>query len=64
MTNFHHQKLGGAREWLNLIKLTVPATVSLGPPHPQTDPYVHCNYHQDIFSPFALDIDTTIAEFD
>jgi hypothetical protein len=39
-------------------------TVSRGPPHPQTDPYVHCNYHQDIFSPFALDIDTTIAEFD
>jgi hypothetical protein len=63
-TNFHHQKLGGACEWLNLIKLTVPATVSLGPPHPQTDPYAHYNYHCDIFSPFALDINATIAEFD
>jgi hypothetical protein len=64
MKNFHHQKLGGAHEWLSLIKLTVPATVSLGPPHPQTDPYACYNYHRDIFSPFALDINATIAEFD
>jgi hypothetical protein len=64
MTNFHHQKLGGAREWLNLIKLMVPATVSLGPPHPQTDPYARYNYLRNIFSPLALDINTTIAEFD
>ncbi len=64
MTNFHHQQLGGACEWLNLIKLTVPATVSLGPLHPQTDPYAHHNYHRDIFSPLALDINTTIAVFD
>ncbi len=50
MTNFHCQKLGGAREWLNLIKVTVPAMVSLGPPHLQTDPYALYNYHRDIFS--------------
>jgi hypothetical protein len=64
MTNFHRQQLGGAREWLNLIKLAVPATVSLGPLHPQTDPDARYNYHRDIFSPLALDINATIAEFD
>jgi hypothetical protein len=64
MMNFHRQQLGGAREWLNLIKLTVPVMVSLGPPHPQTDPYVRYNYHRDIFSPLALDINATIADFD
>jgi hypothetical protein len=64
MTNFHCQKQGEAREWLNLIKLMVPTMASLGPLHPQTDPYVHYNYHRDISFPFALDINTTIAEFD
>ncbi len=64
MTNLHHQQQGGACDWLNLIKLTVPATVSLGPLHPQTDPYMHYNYHRDIFSPFALDLNATISEFD
>jgi hypothetical protein len=42
----------------------VPTTVSLGPSHPQTNPYVHYNYHRDIFSPFALDLNATIVEFD
>jgi hypothetical protein len=64
MTNFHRQKLGGAREWLNLIKLTVPAMVSLGPPHPQTNPCACYNYHRDIFSPLALDFNATITSFD
>ncbi len=42
----------------------VPAVVSLGPPHPQTDPYACFKYHRDIFSPLALDIKATIAECD
>jgi hypothetical protein len=64
MKNFHQQQLGGAHNWLNLIKLTVPAMISLGPPHPQPDPSLHYNYHRDIFSPFALDLNATITEFD
>ena len=28
MTNFHRQRQGGAREWLNLIKVSVPAVTS------------------------------------
>jgi hypothetical protein len=40
MTNFYCQQQNGAREWLTLIKLTVTAIDSLGPPHPQTDPHL------------------------
>jgi hypothetical protein len=49
MTNFHRQMLGGAREWLNLIKLTVPAMVSLGRLHKLIP--MHVTTTIEIFSP-------------
>ncbi len=49
MTNFHCQTLGGAREWLNLIKLTVPAMVSLGRLHKLIP--MHVTITIEIFSP-------------
>jgi hypothetical protein len=32
MANYHHQRQGVARQWLNLIKVSVPAVTSSGSP--------------------------------
>ena len=32
MANYYRQHQGGARQWLNLIKVSVPAVTSSGPP--------------------------------
>jgi hypothetical protein len=63
MTNFHRQRLGRACNWLNLIKLTVPAMIRLRPPHPQPDPPLCLCYHRDILSLISLDLDAIITKF-
>ncbi len=64
MTNFHCHQQGGGCNWLHLIKIMVPATIRLGPPHPPPDPLLHLHYHRDIFSPITLDLNTVIMKLD
>ncbi len=64
MTNFHRQHQGGAREWLNLIKVSVPADTSSGPPVFTSHFMILHNFHRDVISEFTLDIQATVSEFD
>jgi hypothetical protein len=64
MTNFHHHQQGRGCNWLNLIKIMVPAMIRLAPPHPQLNPSLHLHYHRDIFSPITLDLNAVITELD
>ncbi len=64
MTNFHHHRQCGGRNWLNLIKIMVPAMIRLGPPHPEPDPSSHLHYRSNIFSPITLDPNAIITELD
>jgi hypothetical protein len=64
MTNFHRQRQGGAREWLNLIKVSVPAVTSSGPPVFTSHFMTLQNFHRDIASEFTLDIQAIVSEFD
>ncbi len=64
MTNFRRSWLGGARNWINLIKVTVPATTMRGPPLPGTDPSMHLDYYRDIFSLITLDTNAVVSDFD
>ena len=55
MTNFHRQHQDGAREWLNLIKVSVPAVTSSSPPV-----FTNCymtlhNFHRDVVSDITVD---------
>jgi hypothetical protein len=64
MTNFHRQRQGGAREWLNLIKVSAPAVTSIGPPVFTSHYLTLHNFHRDVVSEFTLDIQATVSEFD
>jgi hypothetical protein len=64
MTNFHRQHQSGAREWLNLIKVSVPAVTSSGPPVFTSHYLTIHNFHRDVLSEFTLDIQATVSEFD
>lgn len=61
MTKYHHHQQGGAHNWVNLIKVMVPALTMYGPPHPQSDPSLHLYYHRDIFSLITLDFNAVIT---
>jgi hypothetical protein len=64
MTNFHRQRQGGAREWLNLIKVSVPAVTISGPPLFTSHFMTLHNFHRDVVSEFALDTQAIVSEFD
>jgi hypothetical protein len=64
MTNFHRQCQGGARQWLNLIKVSVPMVTSSGHPVFTSHYLILHNFHRDDVSEFALDIQATVSEFD
>jgi hypothetical protein len=64
MTNFHRQRQGGAREWLNLIKVSVPMVTSSGPSVFTSHFLTLHNFHGDVVLEFTLDIQATVSEFD
>ncbi len=64
MTNFHRQCQGGAREWRNLIKVSVPTVTSSGPPVFASHYLTLHNFHRDVVSEFVLDTQATVSEFD
>ncbi len=49
---------------MNLIKITLPTMIRLGPLHPQPNPWLHLHHHHDVFSLIALDLNAVIMEFD
>ncbi len=64
MTNFHRPHQGGAREWSNHIKVSVPAVTSSGPLVLTSHFMTLHNFHRDVVSEFTLDIQATVSEFD
>jgi hypothetical protein len=64
MTNFHRQCQGGAREWLNLIKVSVPVVTSSSPLVFTSHFMTLHNFHQEVVSEFTLDTQAIISEFD
>ncbi len=64
MTNFHRQRQGGARQWLNLTKVSVPAVTSSGPPVFTSHYLTLHNFHRDVVLEFTLDIQAAVSEFD
>jgi hypothetical protein len=64
MANYHHQRQGGAREWLNLIKVSVPAVTSSGSSVYTSQFMIQQNFHRDIVSEITLDTHATVSEFD
>jgi hypothetical protein len=64
MTKFHRQCQGGAREWLNLIKVSVPAVISSGPPVFTSHFMALHNFHRDMVSELTLDTQALVSEFD
>ncbi len=64
MANYHRQRQGGARQWVNLIKVLVPAVTSNRPPaYTSQFPFPH-NYHRDVVSEITLDTHAAVLEFD
>jgi hypothetical protein len=61
MTNFYRQHQGGSREWLNLIKVSVPAVTSGGPRVFTSHFMTLHDFHRDVISEFTLDIQATVA---
>jgi hypothetical protein len=64
MANYHHQRQGGAREGVNLIKLSVPAVTSNGPPVYTSQFMTPHNFHRDVVSEITLDTHAKVSEFD
>ncbi len=64
MTNFHNQQQGGARMWLNLIKVSVPAVTSSGPPVFTNHFMTLHNFHRDAVSVITLDTRAVVSDFD
>jgi hypothetical protein len=54
----------GARQWLNLIKVSVPAVTSSGPPVYTSQFMTLHNFHRDVVSEITLDTHATVSEFD
>jgi hypothetical protein len=63
MRNFHRQHQGGAREWLKLIKVSVPAVTSSGPPVFTSHFMTPHNFHRDVVSELTLDTQALVSEF-
>jgi hypothetical protein len=63
MTNFHRQRQNGAREWLNLIKVSVPTVTSSGPLAFTSHFMTLHNFHRDVVSEFTLDTQAIVSEF-
>ncbi len=64
MANYHRQHQGGARQWVNLIKVSVPAVTSSGPPAYTSQFMTLHNFHRDVVSEITLDTHATVSEFD
>ena len=64
MANYHRQRQGGAREWANLIKVSVPAVTSNSPPAYTSQFMMPHNFHRDVVSEITLDTHATVSEFD
>jgi hypothetical protein len=64
MTNFHRQCQGGAREWLNLIKVSVPAVTSSSLPVFTNHYMTLHNFHRDVVSDITLDTRAVVSDFD
>jgi hypothetical protein len=63
MTNYHRQHQGGARQGLNLIKVSVPAVISSGPPVFTSHVMSLHNFHRDIVSEFIMDTQAVVSNF-
>ena len=64
MANYHRHRQGGARQWVNLIKVSVPAVTSNRPPAYTSQFTFPHNYHRDVVSEITLDTHATVSEFD
>ena len=64
MANYHRQHQGGARQWVKLIKVLVPAVTSNRPPAYTSQFMTPHNFHQDVASEITLDTHATVSEFD
>ncbi len=64
MANYHRQRQGGARQWVNLIQVSVPAVTSSGPPVYTSQFMTLHNFHRDVVSEITLDTHATVSEFD
>jgi hypothetical protein len=50
MANYHRQRQGKARQWVNLFKVSVPAVTSSGPPVYTSQLMTLHNFHRDVVS--------------
>ncbi len=64
MANYHRQCQGGARQWVNLIKVSVPAVTSNRPPVYTSQFMTPHNFHRGVVSEITLDTHATVWEFD
>jgi hypothetical protein len=64
MANYHRQHQGGARQWLNLIKVSVPVVTSSGPPVYTSQFMTLHNFHRDVVLEITLDTHATVSEYD
>ena len=64
MANYHRQRQGGARQWVNLIKVSVPAVTSNRPPAYTSQFMTPHNFHRDVVSEITLDTHAMVSEFD
>ncbi len=62
MANYHHQRQGGARQWVNLIKVSVPAVTSNSPPAYTSQFMLPHNFHRDVVLEITLDTHATVSE--
>jgi hypothetical protein len=64
MTNYHHQRKDGAKEWLNLFKVSMPADTSSGPPVLANHFMTLHSFHRDVVSEFTLNTQAVVSDFD
>jgi hypothetical protein len=64
MTEYHRQQLGGARMWVNLIRITVPAVTGNDTPVYHDHHMALYDYHRDLNSAITLETNASISEFD
>jgi hypothetical protein len=64
MTEYHHQQLGRARMWLNLIRITVPTVTGNAAPVYQDHYMASYDYHRDMNSVITLETNALTSELD
>jgi hypothetical protein len=64
MTEYHHQQLGGAWMWLNVIRITVPTMTGNDTPIYQDHYMMLHDYHRDIVSEITLETNVVMSVFD